>query len=295
MEKLQEELIRVKEIMGISLLNESEKKYFSCDRFSGSKKEVCKVITKLGPWIVKSDGLGMRDIIDVKLEKLKTKIPDSVIENFKRGIELIKQSGKFSEKYLNSISQNIDNISQIYINGQWHPTNKLNTNWGDLSEILTDIIDKIGKIENVDTWLKTKQRTEDEVKNFLLKSVKPNLKSWIDTFFSQTEDLMDYTLNIKNNSKIGEENENKIKNELEKNGFEILYQGGDGDFIDMKFGVDLIISREDYGILLVQVKTTGPYWSQLSNYKVDWVAIGTTKKIYDKDTQKEIDITKHFT
>jgi hypothetical protein len=105
---------------------------------------------------------------------------------------------------------------------------------------------------------------------------------------------MNYTNNITRNSKIGEDNENKIKSKLEKNGFEILYQGGDGDFIDMIFGADLIISREDYGILLVQVKTTGPYWEQLNNYNVDWVAIGTTEKIFDKDTKKEVDITQHF-
>ena len=53
---------------------------------------------------------------------------------------------------------------------------------------------------------------------------------------------------------------------LEKEGYTTLYEGGNGDFIDMKYGVDLIV--EKYGdISLVQVKskaTTAKY-SQVKN------------------------------
>jgi hypothetical protein len=187
MEKLKEELDRIKQIMNIKLLNEFEENYFPCKRFSGSKKEVCKSFTKLGTWMVDPKGLGMRKIIDKKLDSIRTNLPEHVIENFKRGLELIKKTGKYSDDYLNSSIDRVINSRQIYINGEWHPINKLNTNWGELSEILTEIIDKLGKTENVSNWLKSKERSIDEIKNFLLKSVKPNLTIWIDEFFIGVE------------------------------------------------------------------------------------------------------------
>jgi len=41
---------------------------------------------------------------------------------------------------------------------------------------------------------------------------------------------------------------------LEKEGYTTLYEGGNGDFIDMKYGVDLIMEKEGE-IYLVQVKS----------------------------------------
>jgi hypothetical protein len=276
-------------------INENSEKYLPCQRFGEPKKTVCKAFNNLGPWIVDYNGLGMRKLIDEKIKNIQTNIPEKIIENFREGIELIRKTGKYSDSYIEEKLNGISNKTQVYINGEWNYINKLNTNYRDLSELLTDVIEKIDKIDNVSQWLNSKKRTDEEVKNFLTKSVKPKLKYWINEFFKTSEELFDYTYNIKYNSSLGEESENRIVDFLKGNGFEILYQGGNGDFIDMLFGVDLIVKRDDYGIILIQVKNNGPKWEQLGRYNVDWVAIGDSKKIYDKKTKQLIDITQFYT
>ena len=56
-------------------------------------------------------------------------------------------------------------------------------------------------------------------------------------------------------SEIGEKAENKVAELFKGKGAEILYQGGDGDFIDMIYGADLIVGKDDK-IYLAQVKSS---------------------------------------
>jgi hypothetical protein len=55
---------------------------------------------------------------------------------------------------------------------------------------------------------------------------------------------------------IGDEMGTKVINDLTNLGHKILYRGGDGDFIDMKFSVDLIIKTPSGVIKTIQVKTS---------------------------------------
>ncbi len=81
---------------------------------------------------------------------------------------------------------------------------------------------------------------------------------------------------------MGEKAENDVRNILEEYGMETLYQGGDGDFIDMIFGTDLIMS--DGGkTVTIQVKSKeNQAKSDLSSWKykkVDFLVAPTDNGI----------------
>ena len=63
----------------------------------------------------------------------------------------------------------------------------------------------------------------------------------------------------------------------------------------MLFGVDFIVWRKDIGYKTIQVKTNMPKWSKISYYKVDWIGVGSSGMIYDKNSKKELDLSLNET
>jgi len=287
MTSLNEDINRIKSIMGLLL----EERYIPCEIFTGNSLEVCKSFNSLQSWISSYKGLDLRKDIESYLNDLYTNIPQEDLDKFMKGVEFIKQTGKYSDAEIEKNVDRIKNSKLIYIDGQWHYVNKLNTNYSDSSELLTTIIEKMGKMDEVYNWL-IKDPNPERVKNFLLKSIKPNISKFLNTFFKDKLEILKFTRNTQYNTEIGEAAESKIESILEKNGFNILYRGGNGDLVDMIFGADIIAERFDKGIVLIQVKSSGPKWETLGNYKVDWIGIGNGK-FYDKNTRKEIDITNY--
>lgn len=287
MPSLNEDISRIKSIMGLLL----EERYIPCEIFTGNSLEVCKSFNSLQSWISSYKGLNLRRDIESYLNDLYTNIPQEDLDKFMKGVEFIKQTGKYSDDEIEKNVERIKNSKLIYIDGEWHYVNKLNTNYSDTSELLTTIIEKMGKMDEVYNWL-IKDPNPERVKNFLLKSIKPNISNFLNTTFKDKIEILQFTRNSKNNTEIGDAAESKIESILEKNGFTILYRGGNGDLVDMIFGADIIAERFDKGIVLIQVKSSGPKWETLGNYKVDWIGIGNGK-FYDKNTRKEIDITNY--
>jgi hypothetical protein len=287
MSPLNEDIDRIKSIMGLI----TEERYIPCQIFTDKSLEVCKAFNSLQSWISTGNGLGLRYDIEKYLSDLYTDIPQEDMDKFIKGIEFIQRSGKYPDREIERNVDRIKNSKLIYIDDKWHYVNKLNTNYNDTSELLTTIIEKMGKMDEVYNWL-IKDPNPERVKNFLLKSIKPNISKFLSTFFKDKIEILKFTRNTQYNTEIGEAAENKIESILEKNGFTILYRGGNGDLVDMIFGADIIAERFDKGIVLIQVKSSGPNWGKLGNYNVDWIGIGNGK-IYDKNTQKEVDITKY--
>ena len=76
-------------------------------------------------------------------------------------------------------------------------------------------------------------------------------------YIKSPEELLGYTDNIKRNSEWGERIENEVVNKLLSiPGYESLYQGGDGDFVDMVFSTDLIFKSPKGVIKTIQVKSS---------------------------------------
>ena len=192
--------------------------------------------------------------------------------------------GKISETEKNNfINKRVKGDRLVYLNGEWQPINKLNTNYYDLAELLTDLIYKGGN--------KSKNIIQEIINdpNGALKKIKPYLERLLTKYFEDVEELLNYTKNTQRTSAIGESAEQRVKEHLQNKGFKVEYEGGNGDLIDMVFGTDLIMSHSDFGTKTIQVKANEEAYDKDYEY-VDWVIIATPFTIYDNKTKKTIQL-----
>jgi hypothetical protein len=220
--------------------------------------------------------------------KYETPISQDRIDKFYQGLEALKKTSMPISHIKSQISfklkGDIKNAAFVLDeNNNWHPVNKLNTNYSDLSDLLTELIMR-GMNRNYE---KGKSIYDSVLKNPNegLLSIKPYLKKLIIFYFivngNGIEDFKSFTKFSRNNSVIGEQSENKVIDFLKYNEFTIVYSGGNGDYIDMLFGVDLIVFRDDYGYKSVQVKTKISDLKKYAYYKVDWIAETNHITIYN--------------
>jgi hypothetical protein len=283
---LNEELNRIKGIMGLPI-NENKKR-FGCNRFDNDpeKKDLCLMISDLKSWLHKDEDLGMKSIINKKLESLKSETPDNLKNQYINGVEILKNIGKITENQKKwFIDKVLGQNNLVYVDGEWSFVNKLNTNYFDLADLLTDLLYMGGEpaknfIDNI------KQNPKEG-----LLSIKKYLPKLIDKYFDDPKKLVDYTQNIKITSHFGEVAEHEVKNKLINLGFTVDYEGGNGDLIDMVYGTDLIMTNPNYGTKTIQVKANENSWNRNDEYKyVDWVIIAEPFTIYNNKTKKIIEL-----
>lgn len=220
---------------------------------------VFKKIESLKSWVFLDYGLGLRLIIDNILEPIKTKISEKDINKFSEGAKILKNNNKITDWVYNKFIKELPERTIVHVNGKWHPVNKLNTNYSDLSYLLSDLLVKSkndGKkaaSEIIDKIVNSKN--EDEIKNVLLK-YKDSLGILFNKYIKSPEELFNYTVFINKKSEVGESVENNVSNTLNNLGYEIIYRGGDGDFIDMIFSTDIIVRTPKNQIKTIQVKTS---------------------------------------
>ncbi len=279
---IKEELNKIKR----RTLLENNEDYYPCQRFTGNKLKyaLCKRIASTGSWLYDDKGLRMKSIIMDTLKPLYSEYDEDEKKKFTKGARILKKIDKIDEGLFNWFIQKYVNQNTIVkVNGKWHPVNKLNTNHRDLSEFLTDLITK------TDNRNLISQIIQDPKKG--LNSIKSELPTFIGDHFEDTQDIFDYTKNTNFTSRIGEEAEESVKNKLEEMGFTVVYQGGDGDIIDMIFGTDLIVGRPDLRYKTVQVKRNEGSWDRSKQYKfVDWVIIADPFTIYDNKTKQPVEL-----
>jgi hypothetical protein len=218
---------------------------------------------KLSSWITNKSGLHLSKIIDDILKDSKTKISDDVIEDNIKIAKLLFDNKKIKENSYEKFISDIKSKELIYDeNGNWLPINKLNANYSEVSKLLTDLL--------FDSYLNNKDqlskeilikliydKNDLEIKSILLKN-KEHLIKLLNSYRGTPDiikELDKYTSDIITLSNIGEETENNVVTFLEQKGWEMVYQGGNGDFIDMLFSVDLIF-RNDTGLWTFQVKSS---------------------------------------
>lgn len=276
-------------------------KDFLLENVQFNKSLVFNNIKRLSNWLYKSNGLNLNNIIlEIFNEQGYTeKLPPEEIRKFYEGVDLLKKSNfkNLEAKLKEKLPHGIENIKNVRVGGKWHPVNKLNTNYADLAVMLTDIIEKMINSENksirnyiLPIYNKIISGDTEEALTVLGK----RLKSIINYYFVENgngiQDFMKYTENIKINSEKGEKAELQTIEYLKDKGFDIKYHGGDGDFIDMIFGTDLIVYREDFGYKTIQVKAYETYKKYVDYYNVDWIAFPKDGQILvlDKQTFNEI-------
>ena len=226
-------------------------------------------------WLYENKGLGIEKIIDEILDPLKINIRQEEINKHIFGINLLKNNGNISEIQYNNFIKNLPNKKLVYTNnnreidsnGVWDYVNKLNTNYSDIADILTellirsypegDFVDFVGTLLSKDS--------DEESKNILLKH-KHKIPQLFTTYLTSPMELLNFTKNAVINSDYGEKLENNIIKKLKTKGAELLYQGGNGDFIDMLLSVDFIIKTKK-GISTIQSKSNE---SQLDTFIIDY-------------------------
>lgn len=227
-----------------------EKYYKCCNRFYGKEKLVCENILKLGSWLSSYDGLNMKSIIDTILkEKLvyedfnsEYQLPLSYLYQTKKIDDIIKKTdGSYYTKKLSNCCL-IKNDK-----GDWDYVNKLNTNNNDISELLTTLFIKGGKIDHLTTLNVT------ETKKYLLDLKSGDILLKLFKKYFTIDEYYLFTHNTKSNTILGDYVEELTKELLEKEGYTTLYVGGNGDLIDMCYGIDIIMEKEGK-IYLIQSK-----------------------------------------
>ena len=268
-------------------------------------KELFNKISKLKSWLYTSTGLGMMSIIDdiFKEYNYETPLNQNQIDKFNRGVELLKKTSMPLDHINLRLSQKLPGGIQskklvLDENGEWDYVNKLNTNYLDLSDLLVELI-KRGCERNYEKGKVVYDSImQDPIKGLL--NIKPYLKKLIIYYFIKNglglEDFKKLTVYSKKMSKIGEAAEDSVTAFLQSKGFLIAHSGGNGDFIDMVFGVDLIIfchtnkNPDLVGYKSVQIKNRIDDWSKLSHYKVDIVAETRPIRFYNLRDKSVLDI-----
>jgi len=282
MDKLiREDIERIKSLMFES---EGKTEYNFCDRFLGNKQKmyVCSKIGSLKGLLSRNDGLDLRTVIEKQISDLQTEIPQDLQDKFIDCAIFLESLGKITEKEKNNfIEKKVKNGKLVYLNGEWQPINKLNTNYFDLAEILTELIYKNKNNTTFQAIIEAPKTT--------LMNMKSEIHTMIEEYFDDPKMLFDYTKNIQRTTQQGESAEQRVKEHLQDKGFKVEYEGGNGDLIDMAFGTDLIMSHPDFGVKTIQVKANEKAYDQDYRY-VDWVIIATPFTIYDNKTKKPIQL-----
>jgi hypothetical protein len=233
----------IKKILKESL---SDNKYRTCDHFNEPEhKQFCKKLDTLQSWL--ANDLGLKDIIKEKLSVI-TDFSD-MNQKYQYPLELLSKTGTYPE-ILNEdgvyVHNRLKNAGLVLdTSGNWHKVNKLNTNYRDLAELLTELFIKGGIIHNLNN------KNALGIKNYLT-SIKDKLPRLLDKYF-HIEDYKDFVRNIEQNSKEGKAAEDIVFTVLTNYGVKVVYQGGDGDFIDMLFGCDSII-KSGGKVYTIQIK-----------------------------------------
>ena len=224
-------------------------KYYCCDRFYGKEKLLCNKIEKLTYWLCDRDGLSMKDTINqllrqnVSCEDLNGIYQEPLSYLYKKNVDGIIK--RYDDTYYTKKLNNCCLVKDE--NGEWDYVNKLNSSYSDISELLTTLFLKGGQVD------KLSQMNIPELKDYLL-SLKGKTMLMLFKKYFTFEEYRDFTYNTRNNTIIGDRVENMVRDMLVNDGYTTLYEGCNGDFIDMLYGIDLIMEKNG-DIYLVQVKS----------------------------------------
>jgi hypothetical protein len=217
------------------------------------KQRLSLMLERLGSFLYLESGLGLKNIIIEILSTVSQKKDFNA--EYQIPLEILSKTRRFNDiKFINGkwYSERLANFHKVLDDeGKWHPVNKLCTNYSDLAELLSDLFEKIGILDNVfDIY--GQENLKKYLKDF---SSKNNLKELIQNYIG-VEELKKYIKKNRKYSETGEKAEKMVVEFLksEKRKMEILHEGGDGDLIDMLYGVD-IIAGKDSNIYLIQVKS----------------------------------------
>lgn len=236
-------------------------------------------ILKEKEWLYDDKGLGLMRIFQKIIKQKGSKLSIKQLENFNKGIELLRKTnypdidGTINYFFKNGVENEIFVLNE---NGDWSYINKVDTNYSQQTEILIYLLQ---------IMIDSKNNYYSNLGNKIYENINNDVRKGL-LFLKEKVDLLDllsrinlnnFTDEIKSSSRWGEIAEEKISEYLISKGFKILYHGGNGDLIDMKFGCDMILYKEGYGhngYITLQVKYSEPNQYQKNKYsgKINWLS-----------------------
>jgi hypothetical protein len=245
-------------------------------------------ISELNKWLYIPSGLNLMNVIDdIFNEKgWRSDVPGDKLQ---KDLEILKKTSM--EPYIEStLERKYKNFKLVLEGGKYHLVNKLNTNYLDQTDMIIEMVSRSIELDNK-KGMEAFNRLYSDPKGTLTKW-KPYMKALLVKYFielgSGLDDFKKFTKHARKMTEIGDRSEMVVINKLIKSGFNILYRGSEGDPIDMIFGCDLIVYRNDFGYKTIQVKSK-IYWDKVKYYRVDWVA-NNSGEIFDKWTMELVNI-----
>ena len=220
---------------------------------SFNKSEIRKKINNLRAFLHSDNGLGLKKLVNDIQDEIKSPMSNEEKENSKEWLLKLKNANKINSWYYNKLLEELENFKRVEVNGRWHHSNKINTNYTLLSELVTDILFEQGRNDILQQI--SEENNPTRLKD-ILKKYKNDIQDEFGNMFDGHNliDIADKKLGV--TDRIGLATENKAVKwiESDKWGGTVVRQGGDGDFIDMKLGIDLIVEFKGK-LYTVQVKT----------------------------------------
>ena len=218
-------------------------------------------------WIKNKSGLGMKDIINqLFINKYGEKYTKEDFRKEKLAYDLIRNNNtNITQDIFKKQFKYVRNRNFILVNGIWHSTNKLDTNYSDQSDILVHIIlsGKNGDNPfNINfNYIYSEILTGDVKKGLLLiKDKNKTLKDVINYYLPNKEDFLRFDRNTLRNTQNGDNAEMlaiSFFQSTEK--WQLYFSGFNGSTIDIGFSIDLIFNDTfNYRYLTMQVKNKKP-------------------------------------
>ena len=281
------------------------------------KDRIGKYDRNTSKWIDEGEGLGLNKII-TKLHAeygVSTGLTSDEIDNFNYGLQQLLKTDypkdKIKSKLKYFLPDGIENARLVKNDdGSYSYISKLNTNYTALTDLLINLIkamltkgdetDRNLAQMSYDIIMKNKYINKEDIKKGLF-ILKPELKRLIVKYIGTKKgDYEIYTEKINMKSDIGVKAEDLVAKVIKDHKAHIAFQGGDGNFIDMIFGCDLIVENRDRYKTL-QIKSyyntsedaEEQYLNWLDNmfknydYKdIDWLGVVFNGKVYVYDLKK---------
>jgi len=247
-------------------------------------------------WLNDLKGLNMPPLIDTLLNKYKSNLTKEEIDKFFSGLDILKLTDypNIDNIYKHSriLNGDIKKYGKIIRgeDGSYDFLNKLDSNYSQLSKFISYLIQRMLKDENEDIRLRGENaynHIETDLENGLLE-FRNQIFEIANIYLKEIADYREiFTDSLVHFSGVGDYSESLVLNYLANNDFKILYQGGNGDFIDKVYGIDFIVHHALYGYLTIQVKhnnfdlikTFGKYKSKGINLGI--VANKTAFEVYN--------------
>jgi hypothetical protein len=212
-------------------------------------------LNSLGSWLEDEKGLNLKKVIGDILSGITFNIQQKDIEDNIKGANTLESYNKISEYQYKFFVKYIYNRKLVYVddegnldpNGKWHYVNKLNTNYSDLADLLSTYLEKaknLGSRASIQIYDTISNTTDTETMKKVLLKYKGDFKEQLfEKYLESKTDLMNFTKYSTKFSKYGDQMETDVSKAFENKGYKLLYRGGNGNFIDMIFSVDLIMGR----------------------------------------------------